>query len=196
MLAACKIRLKSVSLLASTQRQLSSSAVSPNLPPLLYLCGYHNEDAKVEAELIKHQFNRTGKPLRILSVAASGTHTIVMASSPHVKSIDSVDTSPGQIMVSNLTRAAAIGLQTPEELAMFLGTGGTNDARLSYYKNNVRKHLSTYIADFWDENIETVKFGTMNCGGADRMYVEFRALLPTQDWNTLQKHLQTHSMKN
>ncbi|KAG5176579.1 hypothetical protein JKP88DRAFT_335551 [Tribonema minus] len=106
------------------------------LPPQLYMFGTHNEDAEVEMHALDivaasrraaAAAAAAAPSLRVMSIAASGTHALAMCSNSLVKSIDAVDMNPNQILLSKLTAAAAAGLASADDLAAFLGNAAVGD---------------------------------------------------------------------
>jgi S-adenosylmethionine:diacylglycerol 3-amino-3-carboxypropyl transferase len=158
----------------------------PTLPPTLFNFATHNEDAAVEMLLIDELGANASQPLRVLMVAGCGTHAVAMCASPDVGHIDAVDVSPGQLHLAALIRAGFEALESPEELALFIGNSGDAAQRAALYPK-VREHTGPSAGAFWDKNLATVEAGVIACGGAERCQTVMRANLPTDDFVALSK---------
>ena len=87
-----------------------------SLPPTLFNFATHNEDAAVEMLVVDAIGAEADHPLRVLSVAACGTHALTLCASPDVAHVDAVDVAPPQLQLGGLMRAAVQTLDTPDEL--------------------------------------------------------------------------------
>ena len=162
----------------------SNDAGLATMPPVLHLFGTHNEDARVELALVDLIAKRrpSSEGLRVLCVAGCGTHTIALAGSPAVQSIDAVDIRSTQIMLAALTVAGTAALDSPDDLAVLLGTGGNIASRRALYRDTVRSVMPHDVAEYWDANAATLEAGAARCGGQERIYAEIRARQCTAEW--------------
>jgi len=154
------------------------------LLPTLLNFSTHNEDAAVELLVIDALGAERPAPLRVASVAACGTHVLTLCASPDVAQVDAIDVAPSQLRLGGLLRAAFEALDSPEELAVFIGNSGSPDDRRALYQR-VRERTGPAVGVYWDEHVGTVAAGVMHCGGADRTMAEMRAALPTDDFVAL-----------
>ncbi len=160
--------------------------MSQSLPPTLFNFATHNEDAAVEMMIIDELGAGARQPLRALMVAGCGTHAVAMCSSPDVASIDAVDVAPGQLQLAGLIRAGYEALESPEQLALFLGNSGSVEERRALYPK-VRERTGPAVGAFWDQHLATIEAGVIACGGAERCQTVMRAHLPTDDFVALSK---------
>jgi S-adenosylmethionine:diacylglycerol 3-amino-3-carboxypropyl transferase len=158
-----------------------------SLPKPLFNFGTHNEDATVERLLLDALGTQEKRRLRVLSVAACGTHALTMCGSPDVERVDAVDVAGTQLELGALYRGAVESLSSVEEFAVFIGNSGEDSERAAMFPR-VREHLGPKAGAYWDAHLDTVAAGVMHAGGAERCYSLVRDALPSSDLAELAKN--------